>query len=150
MDRAAPVLIKEITRRVHVSGMFQAVYTAGVVLPKPVAQCRYWHRSLKPKKLIEVGFSRLQERMTMSRLIKLLKLPNEPQIPGVRAMTPADVPKVAALLNEYLADGQAKFFPHFDEDEVTHWFLPREDVIYTYGKSSPAEKMGKKSQTDGG
>lgn len=130
--RLAPVLIKEITRRVHVSGMFQAVYTAGVVLPKPVAQCRYWHRSLKPKKLIEVGFSRLQERMTMSRLIKLLKLPNEPQIPGVRAMTPADVPKVAALLNEYLADGQAKFFPHFDEDEVTHWFLPREDVIYTY------------------
>ena len=49
MDPAAPVLIKEITRRVHVSGMFQAVYTAGVVLPKPVAQCRYWHRSLKPK-----------------------------------------------------------------------------------------------------
>ena len=47
------VLIKEITRRVHVSGMFQAVYTAGVVLPKPVAQCRYWHRSLRPKKLIE-------------------------------------------------------------------------------------------------
>jgi glycylpeptide N-tetradecanoyltransferase len=42
--------------------MFQAVYTAGVVLPKPVAQCRYWHRSLKPKKLIEVGFSRLQVR----------------------------------------------------------------------------------------
>lgn len=44
--RLAPVLIKEITRRVHVTGMFQAVYTAGVVLPKPVAQCRYWHRSL--------------------------------------------------------------------------------------------------------
>jgi glycylpeptide N-tetradecanoyltransferase len=60
--RLAPVLIKEITRRVHVTGMFQAVYTAGVVLPKPVAQCRYWHRSLKPKKLIEVGFSRLQVR----------------------------------------------------------------------------------------
>lgn len=62
--RLAPVLIKEITRRVHVTGMFQAVYTAGVVLPKPVAQCRYWHRSLKPKKLIEVGFSRLQVRHT--------------------------------------------------------------------------------------
>lgn len=53
--RLAPVLIKEITRRVHLTGIFQAVYTAGVVLPKPVATCRYWHRSLNPKKLIEVN-----------------------------------------------------------------------------------------------
>ena len=38
--RVAPVLIREITRRVHLQGLFQAVYTAGVVLPKPVASCR--------------------------------------------------------------------------------------------------------------
>jgi len=76
LGRAAPVLIKEITRRVHVSGMFQAVYTAGVVLPKPVAQCRYWHRSLKPKKLIEVGFSRLAPRMTMARMTTAVRLRN--------------------------------------------------------------------------
>lgn len=39
--RVAPVLIREITRRVHLKGIFQAVYTAGVVLPKPVSTCRY-------------------------------------------------------------------------------------------------------------
>ena len=39
--RVAPVLIKEITRRVNRTGVFQAVYTAGVVLPKPVGTCRY-------------------------------------------------------------------------------------------------------------
>lgn len=38
--RVAPVLIREITRRVNLEGIFQAVYTAGVVLPKPVACCR--------------------------------------------------------------------------------------------------------------
>ena len=38
--RVAPVLIREITRRVNLEGIFQAVYTAGVVLPKPVATCR--------------------------------------------------------------------------------------------------------------
>ncbi|KAG5854815.1 hypothetical protein ANANG_G00041770 [Anguilla anguilla] len=43
--RVAPVLIREITRRVNLQGIFQAVYTAGVVLPKPVSTCRYWHRS---------------------------------------------------------------------------------------------------------
>ena len=38
--RVAPVLIREITRRVNITGLFQAVYTAGVVLPKPVSTCR--------------------------------------------------------------------------------------------------------------
>lgn len=38
--RVAPVLIREITRRVNLQGIFQAVYTAGVVLPKPVSACR--------------------------------------------------------------------------------------------------------------
>eukprot|EP00964_Phaeocystis_antarctica_P140177 scaffold104964_cov33-Phaeocystis_antarctica.AAC.1 len=50
------VLIKEITRRCNLCGICQAAYTAGIVLPKPVAccRCRYYHRSLNPKKLIEV------------------------------------------------------------------------------------------------
>lgn len=38
--RLAPVLIKEITRRSHVEGIFQAAYTAGVVIPKPISTCR--------------------------------------------------------------------------------------------------------------
>lgn len=37
----------------------QAAFTAGAMLPKPFATCRYWHRSLSPKKLIDIGFSRL-------------------------------------------------------------------------------------------
>ena len=52
--RLAPVLIKEITRRVHVRDMWQAVYTAGIVVPTPIAKSRYFHRSLNPKKLIDV------------------------------------------------------------------------------------------------
>ncbi|ESO02889.1 hypothetical protein HELRODRAFT_81102, partial [Helobdella robusta] len=39
--RVAPVLIREVTRRVNCFGIFQAVYTAGVVLPKPVSSCRF-------------------------------------------------------------------------------------------------------------
>jgi glycylpeptide N-tetradecanoyltransferase len=38
--RLAPVLIKEITRRVNLTGIFQAVYTAGVILPSLVGKCR--------------------------------------------------------------------------------------------------------------
>ncbi|KAK8783864.1 hypothetical protein V5799_009772 [Amblyomma americanum] len=73
--RVAPVLIREITRRVNRRGIFQAVYTAGVVLPKPIGTCRYWHRSLNPRKLIDVRFSHLSRNMTMQRTLKLYRLP---------------------------------------------------------------------------
>lgn len=96
--RVAPVLIREITRRVHCHGLFQAVYTAGIVLPKPVSTCTYWHRSLNPKKLIEVKFSHLSRNMTMQRTLKLYKLPDRPKTPGFRKMTHADVPKAHQLL----------------------------------------------------
>ena len=84
--RLAPLLIKEVTRRVNLHGIWQAAYTAGVVLPKPVATCRYWHRSINPRKLVDVGFSQLSARGTMQRLIKLNRLPDQPQTPGVPSL----------------------------------------------------------------
>ena len=38
--RMSPVLIRELTRRVQQQGVSQAVYTAPVVLPTPLATCR--------------------------------------------------------------------------------------------------------------
>lgn len=100
--RLAPVLIKEITRRVNLKGTFQAVYTAGVILPSLVAKCRYWHRSLNPKKLIEVGFSHLSRNMTMQRTIRLYKLHDQPKTPGFREFKPADSEQVFKLLTEVI------------------------------------------------
>jgi len=106
--RLAPVLIREVTRRCNVEGVWQAAYTAGIVIPKPVGRCQYWHRSLNPKKLIDVGFSQLNPRSTMSRQIKLLKLPAYPQLPGFRELHPADVPQCCRMLNEYLQVAAAR------------------------------------------
>jgi len=128
--RLAPVLIKEITRRVNKQNVWQAVYTAGVVLPRPVSECRYYHRSLNPKKLIDVGFSHLGPRMTMARTIKLYKVPEKPQLPGIRQMEPKDVPRVFELVSGHLS--QFALHPEFKEDELGHWMLPREGVTFSY------------------
>ena len=50
--RLAPLLIKEVTRRVNLRGIFQAIYTSGSVFPCPWAECRYYHRNINVKKLI--------------------------------------------------------------------------------------------------
>lgn len=73
--RMAPVLIKEITRRVNEKNIWQAVYTAGITIPTPCSNATYWHRGLNPKKLVEVGFSSLPPGTPMSRYLKLQKLP---------------------------------------------------------------------------
>ncbi|XP_061179853.1 glycylpeptide N-tetradecanoyltransferase 2-like [Saccostrea echinata] len=128
--RVAPVLIREITRRVNLKGLFQAVYTAGVVLPKPVACCRYWHRSLNPRKLIAVKFSHLTRNMTMQRTLKLYKLPENPKTPGFRKFTPADVPESFELLKKYL--DKFDLSPTFSIEEFRHWFIPRPGIVDSY------------------
>ncbi|KAG5225540.1 N-METHYLTRANSFERASE family protein [Salix suchowensis] len=133
--RLAPVMIKEVTRRVHLENMWQAAYTAGVVLPTPITTCQYWHRSLNPKKLIDVGFSRLGARMTMSRTIKLYKLPDSPATPGFRKVELRDVPAVTRLLRNYLS--QFVVAPYFDENDVEHWLLPTDNVVDSYLVESP-------------
>jgi len=134
--RLAPVLIKEITRRVNKTNVWQAVYTAGVVLPRPVSECRYYHRSLNPKKLIDVGFSHLGPRMTMARTIKLYKVPDKPQLSGMRAMETKDIQRVFELVSNYL--NKFALHPEFNADELGHWMLPRKDVIYAYVRENSA------------
>jgi glycylpeptide N-tetradecanoyltransferase len=129
-QRLAPILIKEVTRRVNLTNVWQAVYTAGVVLPKPVGRTRYYHRSLNVKKLVKVGFSRLNPKLTMSMQIKLYAVPKQPQIPGVREMVEADVKQVARLFAAYMPKFSVR--PSFSEAEIAHWFLPRDGVIYSY------------------
>ncbi|KAJ3092230.1 Glycylpeptide N-tetradecanoyltransferase 2 [Quaeritorhiza haematococci] len=133
--RLAPVLIKEVTRRVHLEGIFQAVYTAGVYLPKPISSCRYYHRSLNPKKLIETSFSHLGRNMTLARTIRLYKLPETTSTPGMREMKEADVPAVTRLLNKNL--NQFKVAPVLDEEEVRHWLLPLDNVVNSFVVEDP-------------
>ena len=128
--RLAPVLIKEITRRVNICGIWQAAYTAGVFIPRPVASCRYYHRSLNVKKLVEIGFSRLAPRMTLGRTIKLFKTLESTKTEGFRAMKESDLNQVFDLFNKKL-EGY-KLHPCMSVEEAAHWLVPRKGVVYTY------------------
>ncbi|KEI40642.1 uncharacterized protein L969DRAFT_85855 [Mixia osmundae IAM 14324] len=119
--RLAPLLIKEITRRCHLIGIYQAIYTAGVFLPTPVATSQYYHRSLNPKHLIEVGFSALPRHSTMARVIKQYELPQNTSLQGLREIESGDVHSVALLLRQYMA--RFDVAPLFTNEEIEHNFL---------------------------
>jgi len=128
--RLAPVLIKEITRRVNLQDIWQAAYTAGVVIPKPVARNQYWHRSFDPEKLVDIRFSSIPRNSTLRVMKRLAKVPEEFTHTGFRPMQEKDVPEVTELLSNYLKT--FKYTPIFNEEEVRHWFLPRKGVVAAF------------------
>uniref|UniRef100_A0A183BKK9 Glycylpeptide N-tetradecanoyltransferase n=1 Tax=Globodera pallida TaxID=36090 RepID=A0A183BKK9_GLOPA len=92
--RLAPVLIKEVTRRVNLLGVFQATFTAGIIIPKP-----------------------------------LYKLPENTES-HLKPLNKDFVQGAFKLLSEYLT--KFDLAPVFTVEEFEHFFLPRDDVIYTY------------------
>ena len=129
--KLAPVLIKEITRRVNCEQIWQAIYTAGPTIPTPFGHATYWHRSINVKKLIDIRFTQLKAGTPLSRHIRMHKLPEEPSMPGLRVMKAKDIDKVRDLLNDFLAKNSKVHF-HWSSDEVKHFLLPQENVIYSY------------------
>jgi hypothetical protein len=126
--RLAPLLIREVTRRVNRRGIWQAAYTAGVVLPVPLAEARYWHRPLATRKLVDIGFSSCPPSLTLKAYEKMHRLPpplvglagggggkaaaalssdaSALLLPGLRPFDSArDAVEVAALLGTYLRTG---------------------------------------------
>ncbi|KAI6363200.1 hypothetical protein MCOR25_005986 [Pyricularia grisea] len=133
--RMAPVLIREVTRRINLQNIWQAIYTAGVVLPKPVSTCRYFHRALDWQKLYEIGFSPLPANSKPSYQVMKYKLPEKTLVKGLREMKEKDVPAVSKLLHEYMK--RYDLAPQYDETEMKHWFLDTseagdERVVYSY------------------
>lgn len=117
--RVAVVLIKEITRRCNEKGVFQAVYTAGALLPRPLVTSRYHHRNINCGKLVDIKFAYMSGNMTRKRMNRLYKLPEQTAIPGLRKLELKDMKEVTVLLNNYLSKFQ--LYPVYSEEELTHW-----------------------------
>ncbi|KAF7666603.1 hypothetical protein LDENG_00100340 [Lucifuga dentata] len=130
LKRMSPVLIREITRQVKQQGIYQAVYTAGIVLPTPISSCRCWHRPLKPRKLMEVNYPGLKQSMTLQRALRFNCLPEVTKTTGLRPMTKGDVLQIHLLLQENFH--KFHLSPNLSPQEAEHWLLPRENVIDTY------------------
>ncbi|KAI9441266.1 N-myristoyl transferase [Lactarius indigo] len=121
--RLAPVLIKEITRQCHLKGIFQAIYTAGIVIPTPISTCRYYHRTLNVPKLVDVKFTYVPRDMTIARMVRQSKVPSTPFLSrsGLREMEERDVSAVAELYRRYME--RFDMVPLLEEEDIRHQFL---------------------------
>ncbi|CAK1354583.1 Glycylpeptide N-tetradecanoyltransferase [Cercospora beticola] len=130
--RLAPVLIKEVTRRCYQNDVFQALYTAGTLLPTPVSTCRYFHRSLDWEHLYKTGFSHMPPGSTELRQKYKYRLESHTQTKGLRPMKPADIPAVKDLLVRYTERFNLR--QEFSDEEIAHWMCSEtsKGVVWSY------------------
>lgn len=117
--RLAPLLIKEITRRVNLLGIWQALYTSGTVLPKPMATSRYTHRPIQWDNLYRFGFSALPKGETKSSMVAKYTLANETKTKGWRAMEEKDIDEVFELYDSFRKKYTVS--QKMTKEEITHW-----------------------------
>ena len=128
--RLAPLMIKEVTRRVNCCNIFQAVYTAGIKIPNSFSDSNYYHRALNIQKLIETGFSDKKENVSLKILKKYYNLQSEPMSPNIRPLEEKDLESAHKLVKNYLQ--KFTIHPVWTLEEFKYWFFPKEDIIYTY------------------
>ncbi|CBQ73040.1 related to NMT1-N-myristoyltransferase [Sporisorium reilianum SRZ2] len=142
--RLAPVLIKEVTRQCHLTGVFHAIYTVGSVLPTPVSCARYYHRTINARKLTEIGFSAVPHGMTMDTHVKRFELPAKADLPGLREMEVRDVAQVGKLMRRYMR--RFDMAPRFSDHEIEHIFLSgrgQPDSTKTHANGGAGEQKRK-------
>jgi glycylpeptide N-tetradecanoyltransferase len=132
--RLAVVMIKEVSRRVIFRGVWHAVYTAVAELPNTLSNVTYYHRFINIRKLMDIDFIN-RKNNTLSIMERLHKI-KEPEV-KMRLLQKEDIPQCVEKLNKKL--NNFKLTHVFDNESFEHYFMPRENVIYTY----VVEKDGK-------
>ena len=127
--RMAPILIKEITRRVNLNDIWQAIYTIGYDIPTKFSTSTYYHRIINLQKFYDINYYPKPKNNMLKRTFKLFDIPANSIIGNIRNLTIDDVPEVTKLLNEYLN----KYIIHqeFTEKDILHWFIGN-DIINSF------------------
>jgi len=140
--RLAPVLIKEITRRINAKNVWQAIYTIGKYLPMPISESNYYYRTLNYKKMSDINFVTIPPKSNLKRQEKIYKLPDALTIPGIRKMVKKDAKQILPLLKAYLS--KFAIYPDFSVKELKHLLVPRSNVVDTYVVEESVNEKEKK------
>lgn len=127
--RLAPVLIKEITRRANLLGIYTAIYTTEIDLPNSIMRGTYYHRPLNIPKLIDLNFIKKPDNISLNGFSKLFKTIDTLQL-NLRKIKETDFEQCCKLLNEYHM--KFKISVQFEQEEFNTHFKFRENIIESY------------------
>lgn len=118
----APLMIKEITRRVVNHGVQFGFFTATRPSYPPFSRAGYYHRILNFKKAYGVGFCSVDKPENLDRFHKFFSVPPaDGTVTGLSRMVESDVDHVTVLLNSW--NSRYKLFQQLSTTDVKHLLL---------------------------
>lgn len=132
----APILIKEITRRVNLEGISYAVYTSGTVIPTPFSTARYFHRQLNVRKLVSVGFSFVPYEMTLDQYEEIFNLKQNKDDVLFQIADENDVDFIENLFK--MEQEKWTFLRLFSKEEIRYFFCNKKGVVSLISKELSA------------
>ena len=115
------------------NGFPQAYYTSGHTMPTPFTTTLYMNRFINTKKLVEIKYTNMPQNTTMKQFEKRFRLPDKSGIfikGEVREMQKRDITDVLKLYN--LQQQQYKVWYKLNQNDISHFLLPKKDVVWTY------------------
>jgi glycylpeptide N-tetradecanoyltransferase len=145
--RLAQIVIQEMMRRKRLFGFPQAFYTSGHSMPTPFTTCHYMNRFINGETLVLTKYTNCPADMSLKEFDRKYRLPKKETIKlvgKVRPMEKRDVPTVFKLFRDQQAKYKIQY--KYNQDEIIHHLLPKEDIVWTYVVEDIFE--GKKVVTD--
>lgn len=129
--RLTRVLLRALARRVADAGVQHAVYTtSNERLPRALGRAHFYHRPLRPRRLIASGFVEV-EPLFEALYAERFAVPRRTRTRGLRPLRPCDLPAARALVNR--AHGRARLGRVVGSDaELGHLALPQRGLVAAY------------------
>lgn len=128
-----PLLGREIARRVQLTGVFQAIWSSPLIVPRPISIFEYYIRFINIQKIIDLGFdSELEEMPPKSAARKYRITGSELLSERWKPLTESTKDGARALLEAHLRYYKLYDEMLFEKKAFSHRFSPNDDVVRTY------------------
>ncbi|KAM0675068.1 hypothetical protein GVAV_001407 [Gurleya vavrai] len=127
--RLAPLIIKEITRRANVNGIYQAIFTGGIKLPFILTSARYYHRIIDRKTLVDSEYCmRTYDEKSAEEKYKINYRKND----NYRYALDKDYQQMFNLYNEEC--NKHKLYDKMNFETFVYNLKTKENVVYAFVK----------------
>ncbi|AYV78241.1 MAG: N-myristoyltransferase [Edafosvirus sp.] len=124
----APLLIKELNRRLNLQNIYQGYYTAERYVPKPFASMKYLHRPLNYKKLLDLEFIAEDKKAKIKNILTFYAVNDKMESKFVK-MEREHMVDAHKILTEYME--KYNFHHIYTYEEFEHCFQ-NSDIMKSY------------------
>lgn len=127
--RMAPVLVRELTRRIIKKGIFQAVYTSSNEMSLPISKSKFFMKYLDISNLIKNSFLDITDPKKIQELKFRYSTKNVSKL-NWQKCEENDIPELKKAFDKFYKNMKIKLI--WNDELLKYWFIDQDKVVYSY------------------